>query len=80
MAISFSRYIDITSGLGGVSPATQRDLIGRFFTNSIEIPTGSVVEFSTAQQVTDFTWTLGSRTLTEATAAQEIYRVELINI
>jgi len=54
MAISIKKYVDITSGLGGVSVAQRRELIGRLFTNNILVPTGSFIEFDSAQEVGDY--------------------------
>jgi hypothetical protein len=51
MAISFSRYIDITSGLAVGAGAVQRELIARVYTTDFQIPTGSIVEFDTAADV-----------------------------
>lgn len=46
MAISQTKYINIISGVGGQPAVSQRDLIGRVFTNNALVPTGAVVEFS----------------------------------
>lgn len=54
MAISITRYIDITSGVGGVSNFGTRDLVGRFFTTNPLVPTGSVVSFDSADEVLDY--------------------------
>lgn len=51
MAISQSRYVNITSGVGAGSPALTRDLIARLFTENALVPTGSVVEFTSADDV-----------------------------
>lgn len=54
MAISFSRYVDITSGVGAGSSVRQRDLILRLFTTNELVPTGTVMEFSNASDVSDY--------------------------
>lgn len=51
MAISFSRYVDITSGVGGGAGVRQRDLIGRLFSTNQLIPTKSLIEFDNADDV-----------------------------
>lgn len=54
MAIAFRRYIDITSGVGGGAGVRTRDLIGRLFTTNPLLPTGSFIEFSSAEDVADY--------------------------
>lgn len=51
MAIAFSKYIDITSGVGGGAAVPQRDLILRLFTKNPLLPTGSFVEMTTLAEV-----------------------------
>ena len=51
MAIAFSKYIDITSGVGGGAAVPQRDLILRLFTRNYLMPTNSVVEMTTLADV-----------------------------
>jgi hypothetical protein len=51
MAISQTRYVDITSGVGGNSPSLTRELIGRIFTENPLVPTGSFIEFTSAADV-----------------------------
>jgi hypothetical protein len=46
MAISFKRYVDITSGVGGGAGVRLRDLIGRLFSTNSLIPTESMIEFT----------------------------------
>ncbi len=53
MAIPFTRYVDIISGLGASSAVARRDLIGRFFTTSIEQPTETQSEFTSKGSVGD---------------------------
>ena len=49
--ISQSKYVDITSGVGGQAAAGAREPILRLFTLSDVIPTGAVLEFTDAQEV-----------------------------
>ena len=51
MAISQKRYIDITSGVGGGAAASNRELIARCFTTSEFAPFGSVMEFTSLDNV-----------------------------
>lgn len=51
MAISFKRYIDITSGVGAGTTVAGRDLIGRLFTTNPLVPTDTVVELESAADV-----------------------------
>jgi hypothetical protein len=51
MPISFTKYVDITSGVGGATAVRQRDLIGRIFTTNPLVPTKTVVEFDTLEDV-----------------------------
>lgn len=51
MAISFKKYIDITSGVGGNGAVRLRDLIGRIFTSNPLVPTGTIVEMTTLEDV-----------------------------
>ena len=44
MSISFKKYVDITSGVGGAPQAAQRELIGRLFTDNPLVPTGGILE------------------------------------
>lgn len=54
MAISFRKYIDIVSGVGGSSAVRLRDLIGRLFTTNNLLPAQSFIEFTTADQVAEY--------------------------
>lgn len=45
MSISQSKYILITSGVGGVAVAGQRELIARLMTNNELAPVGAIMEF-----------------------------------
>ena len=51
MTIPISKYVNITSSVGGVAQAASRELILRLLTNNVLIPTGTVVEFSTIAEV-----------------------------
>jgi len=46
MAISFRRYVSITSAVGGGAAVRSRDLILRMFSTSTLIPIDTVIEFS----------------------------------
>lgn len=54
MAISLTRYVDITSGVGAASDVSTRDLIGRFFTTNSLVPTNSLVTFTSADDVGNY--------------------------
>lgn len=54
MAIGLQRYVDITSGVGAASSVDTRELIARFFSTNELIPTGSHVEFDSADAVGDY--------------------------
>lgn len=54
MAISLTRYVEITSGVGASAGVSTRDLIGRFFTTNPLAPTGTVLEFESADEVLDY--------------------------
>lgn len=51
MSITLRKYVDIVSGVGGAAAVAARDLIGRLFTSSPLLPTGSFVEMTTAEDV-----------------------------
>ncbi len=51
MTISLSRYVSITSGLGGGAVATTRSLVGRLFTDSQYLPPSAFVSFNDATSV-----------------------------
>lgn len=48
MAISITKYVTITSGVGGGAAVRQRDLIGRLFTTNPRVPIDSLVELESA--------------------------------
>lgn len=54
MAISFRRYVDITSGVGAGVRVPGRDLVGRIFSVNVLIPTDTVLEFEEAAEVAAF--------------------------
>ena len=47
MAISFKKYVDIVSAVGGAAAATTRELIGRLFTENPLMPMNTTIEFTT---------------------------------
>lgn len=51
MAISFSRYVDITSSVIGANGIPRRQLIGRLFTDNNLLPPQSFAEFDTIDDV-----------------------------
>lgn len=51
MAISFQKYVDIVSGVGGAAQAALRELIGRLFTVNPLLPTESFIEFTDLESV-----------------------------
>lgn len=51
MAISFKRYVDITSGVGGGAGVRLRDLILRLFSTSTLVPEKTVIEMDNADDV-----------------------------
>ncbi len=54
MAISFNRYVDITSGVGAGAGVRERDLIGRIFSTNEIIPPGTFIEFDSADAVLEY--------------------------
>lgn len=54
MAIAFNKYINITSEVGAGETVTTRDLIGRLFTVNTLAPTGTVLQFNSAQEVASY--------------------------
>ncbi len=51
MAIPFSKYVDITSGVAAAAGVRRRDLIGRFFTTNALSPPKAILEFDSADEV-----------------------------
>jgi hypothetical protein len=51
MAISLTRYVNITSGVGASTSVSNRSLGGRFFSTNTLIPTGSLIDFTNASDV-----------------------------
>ena len=54
MAISFKKYVDITSGVGGATLVQRRDLIGRLFITNELLPPSAFIEFTSAEQVGEY--------------------------
>lgn len=54
MAISQEKYVDITSSVGGEAQASRRELIGRVLTTNSKVPVQSVLEFSSADNVSAY--------------------------
>lgn len=54
MPIAFSKYVNIVSAVGGAGVATARELILRLISTDFQIPSGSVVEFDTAAEVSAY--------------------------
>ena len=53
MPIPQSKYVNITSGIGGQSAAARKDLILRLFTTNALFPVNTVLEFSTSSEIAD---------------------------
>lgn len=58
MAISRSKYVAITSGVGGAAAVNSRELIARLFTDNAKTPASTALEFSTLADVGEFYGTL----------------------
>ncbi len=54
MTISITRYVDITSGVAGANQIPDRKLIGRLFTTNPLVPTDSVINFTSADEVGEY--------------------------
>lgn len=54
MAISLSKYIRITSGIGGGAGVKERELILRIFTPHAKVSPDSILEFESPQDVSDY--------------------------
>lgn len=54
MPISQSKYVAITSGIGGASAASRKDLGLRLFTTNALFPLNTVLEFTTALDVSNY--------------------------
>lgn len=54
MPISLTKFVDITSGIGGGAIATTRELVGRLFTGNTLLPPNTFLTFSTAQAVGEY--------------------------
>lgn len=51
MAIAQTRYVSIISGVGGGAAVRERELIARFYSENPLIPTNTVLEFTSADDV-----------------------------
>jgi hypothetical protein len=54
MAISFRKYVDIVSGVGGGVGVAQRELIGRIFSINPLLPPKTIVEFTDIESVGEY--------------------------
>src|ERR1700755_394588 len=54
MSISIKKYVDISSSVGGTPVIQNRELIGRLNTTNPLLPTGSVMEFTSATAVGNY--------------------------
>lgn len=54
MAISFKKYIDIVSRVGGAAATQTRELIARFYVDNPRMQPGGVMYFTTLESVRDF--------------------------
>lgn len=54
MPISQSKYVAITSGIGGVSAASRKDLGLRLFTTNVLFPNNTILEFTSAADVANY--------------------------
>lgn len=54
MAISQSKYVAITSGVGGASAASRKDLGLRLYTSNPLFPQNTILEYTSAQDVATF--------------------------
>lgn len=54
MTISFTRYIDIVSGVGAGTVVNRRELIGRIFSTNGLIPTKTLIEFTTLKDIATY--------------------------
>ncbi len=68
MAIAFSKYVDINSVVGATSAIQNRELIGRLISTNPLIPTGTVLEFTTASAVGVYFGTTSDEYLRASTA------------
>lgn len=50
MSISIRRYVDISSGVAAAAGVARRELIGRFFSESLKVPGDAVVEIDSASE------------------------------
>lgn len=69
MPISQSKYVSITSGIGGQSAASRKDLGLRLFTTNALFPINTILEFTSALDVANF----AGSTSAEATIASAYF-------
>lgn len=63
MSISETRYVDITSGVGGESVLAQRALVARIFTANQLVPPATFISFTSAQAVGEYFGTVSEEYL-----------------
>src|SRR5271165_6955762 len=66
MAISLTRYVDITSGVAGAALVSNRTLVGRYFTGNNLLPPQSFISFDSAAEVGTYF----------GTTSEEFYRAQ----
>lgn len=54
MSIDITRYVQITSAVADTGGVPQRELIGRLFSESPKVPTDSIIEFTSAADVSAY--------------------------
>ena len=54
MAIPQTKYVNIISAVGGVSQVSQRDLMGRVFSDNSLLPHGAIIEFTGLDSVGNY--------------------------
>src|ERR1700728_682900 len=54
MSIAITRYVDITSGVGGASALAQRSLVARIFSGNSLIPPQTFISFDNAASVASY--------------------------
>jgi len=54
MAISLTRYVQITSGVGGAAIVSNRELVGRIFTGNVLLPPQTMISFTSAAEVATY--------------------------
>jgi hypothetical protein len=54
MAISITRYVDVTSNVGGTTVASTREFVGRIMTGNVLLPPQTMVSFTSSSEVGDY--------------------------